>query len=80
MTADVAGYLPITLGAGAVIVAGIVSIIKGYRWLVGEIREVINEAMSRHEQIESTWQREIERRLDVIEAKVDRLAEREGDR
>jgi hypothetical protein len=78
MSPEVAGYLPITLGAGAVIVGGIISVVKGYRWLITEIRAAITEALDHHTEVEAGWQREIERRLDAIESKVDRLAERDG--
>jgi hypothetical protein len=77
MTPEVAEHLPIIVGALAVIGAGVISILKSYRWLIGEIRAAIGDAMKAHEGAESEWQRAIEDRLDRIETKVDRLTERE---
>lgn len=72
--------LPLVLGAGGTAVAGIVAVVKGYRWFVGQIREVITEAMRNHERVEGEWQKAIERRLDDIERKVDALHEWKRDR
>ena len=73
MPPGLAEHLPILLGAGALTVGGIISVLKGYKWLLREIRDAISEALSHHEQRESDWQGRIERRLDAIEAKMDEL-------
>ena len=78
MQPEIVAHLPWVIGAGAVTVSAIGVVIKGYRWLLSEIRTAITEAIEHHTEVEAQWQREIERRLDQIESKVDRIAEREG--
>lgn len=78
MNPGVAEHLPIVIGALGVLGAGVISIVKGYRWLLSEIREAISDAMKHHEGVEGEWQKAIERRLEAIENKVDRLVERNG--
>lgn len=76
MDANVVQHLPFVIGALGVLGAGVISIVKGYRWLLSEIRSAITDAMAHHEHVEGEWQRDIERRLEAIENKVDRLIER----
>lgn len=74
------GALPLTLGALLTMGGLVVSVIKGYRWFLDQITEIVSKALHEHEKNESGWQKEISRRLDVIEAKVDRLTERKEHR
>lgn len=69
------GALPLTLGALVTMGGLAVSVIKGYRWFLGQVKEVVSEALQTHEEKESAWQEEVKRRLDAIEEKVDRLTE-----
>ena len=75
MHPELASYFPWFAGALGLTVSGIVTVLKGYKWLLGEIRQVIVEQLGHHEARESEWQKGIERRLDVIEQKVDALIE-----
>lgn len=69
-------HLPVLLGSGALAAGGVMGVIRGYKWLLKEIRAAITEALEHHQETESEWQRGIERRLDAIEEKVDRLMQR----
>lgn len=75
MEPQIAEHLPILAGAGALTVSVIVGVIRGYRWFLSQVREVITEAMRSHEAKEGEWQRAIGERLDRLEEKVDRLIE-----
>ena len=55
--------------------SGIVSVLKGYKWLAREIREAISDALAHHEAREGDWQKAVEERLGRLEAKVDSLLE-----
>lgn len=63
----------VVVGVLGVIVSGVISAIKGYKWLIAEIRKAITEALEHHTEVEGEWQREIERRLEAIEAKMDKF-------
>lgn len=76
MDANVVQHLPFVIGALGVVGAGVISIVKGYRWLLSEIRSAIKDEMAGHEKTEGAWQKAIERRLEAIESKVDRLMEK----
>ena len=76
--ASVLAHLPVVAGIGAVVLGGIIGVLKGYRWLLAEIKTVITAAIEHHTEVERTWQHEIERRLTVIESKVDRIIEGSG--
>jgi hypothetical protein len=76
---QVAITLPVVLGALSVLGAVVIAIVKGYRWFLGEIKSVISGAMAAHEKAEGEWQKAIKERLDRIEAKVDRLTERNSE-
>lgn len=72
--------LPLTLGALVFMISAIVGVVKGYRWLLNEIRASVLDAMLTHEAKEKIWQDEVTRRLGVIEdavrdvrSEVDRL-------
>lgn len=71
-------HLPIIIGAGTLTVGGIVTVLKGWKAFLGEVRSVVSDAMRNHEAIEAAWQKAIEERLDRLETKVDRLIEKNG--
>lgn len=66
-------HMPYFLGALVLMTTGLVSVLKGYRWLITEIRSAIAEALAHHQEVESTWQKAIEDRLGSIEEKIERL-------
>ena len=73
MQQEIAHLLPYILAAGAVTVGGITAILKGYKAVVAEIREVVGFELRSHTESERGWQEEIERRLGRVESKLDEL-------
>ena len=66
-------HIPLLVAAGALTVSGIIGVVKGYKWLLKEIREAITDSLANHERVEEEWQKVIEHRLEDIESKVDAL-------
>ena len=66
------------LALGAALLSGgigaAVGIIRAYRGLLDTIREIVKSALDSHTREEASWQREVNRRLERIETKVEDLS------